>query len=134
MPAPTLSANKLREAVEVFERIEKLQQELSTLLGGGAQVQNFSAGNASASPRPQRTRPKLHRIGAGTQARLDYLMGKNNEGTINSSERKELNSLGKLAEGLSMKNARILSKDVVIRRRALMEREAVSKPMTRVNA
>jgi len=61
-------------------------------------------------------------------------MGKNNEGTINSSERKELNSLGKLVEGLSMKNARILSKDVVIRRRALMEREAVSKPMTRVNA
>jgi len=132
MPAPTIF--QLREAVEVSEQIEKLKQELSTLLAGGGQAQNFSAGNASASPRPRRTRPKLHRIGAETQARLDFLMGKNNEGTINSSERKELNSLGKLAEGLSMKNARILGKDVAIRRRKLMEREAVSKPMIRANA
>ena len=54
--------------------------------------------------------PKLHRINEKTQARLDALMAKNNEGTITAAERKELTSLGDMVERLSMENAKMLGR------------------------
>ncbi len=53
--------------------------------------------------------PRLQRIDAGTQARLDELMGKNTEGTLDAIERRELDRLGRLVEKLSLENARLLA-------------------------
>jgi len=54
--------------------------------------------------------PKLHRIDEKTQARLDVLMSRNNEGTITAAERKELALLGDKVERLSLENAKMLSR------------------------
>ena len=51
--------------------------------------------------------PQLKRIEANTQARLDELMGKNTEGTLDAAERRELDRLGRLVEKLSLENARL---------------------------
>jgi hypothetical protein len=56
----------------------------------------------------ERPKPKLHRIDARTQARLGELMSKNNEGKLTHMEREEFEALGKVAEQLSLKNARAL--------------------------
>ena len=53
--------------------------------------------------------PRLQRIDADTQARLDELMGKNTEGTLDEAERRELGRLGRLVEKLSLENARLLA-------------------------
>lgn len=53
--------------------------------------------------------PKLQRIDAKTQERLDSLMEKNNEGTISATERKELRKLGELVEQMSLYNAKLLA-------------------------
>ncbi len=52
---------------------------------------------------------RLQRIDADTQARLDELMGKNTEGTLDAVERRELDKLGRLVEKLSLENARLLA-------------------------
>ncbi len=52
---------------------------------------------------------RLQRIDADTQARLDELMGKNTEGTLDTAERRELGKLGRLVEKLSLENARLLA-------------------------
>jgi hypothetical protein len=61
--------------------------------------------------------PKLHRIDEKTQARLDVLMAKNNEGTITVPERKELTLLGDRVEQLSLDNAKMLSRHAELRKR-----------------
>jgi hypothetical protein len=61
--------------------------------------------------------PKLHRIEEKTQARLDALMEKNNEGTITVAERKQLSALGDEVERLSLENAKILSRHAMTQRR-----------------
>lgn len=66
----------------------------------------------------ERPAPKLHKIDARTQARLDCLMRKNNEGTLNAAERKELGALGETVERLSLENARMLAAHAGPRRRA----------------
>ena len=53
--------------------------------------------------------PRLQRIDADTQVRLDELMGKNTEGTLDAVERRELDKLGRLVEKLSLENARLLA-------------------------
>jgi hypothetical protein len=55
-------------------------------------------------------KPKLHRIDAGMQERLDALLEKNNEGTITAAEKKELEELGETVEHLSLENARMLAR------------------------
>lgn len=55
-------------------------------------------------------KPKLHRIDAGMQSRLDALMEKNNQGTITASEKKELKDLGRTVERLSLENAQMLAR------------------------
>lgn len=57
----------------------------------------------------EKPRPKLHRIAAETQARLDELMAKNNEGTLTAREKKDLAGLGETVERLSLENARMLA-------------------------
>ena len=69
------------------------------------------------------TTPRLQRIDAATQERLDELMGKNTEGTLNAAERRELDKLGRLVEKLSLENARLLAShgsatNAAIRKRA----------------
>jgi len=57
----------------------------------------------------QQPKPELHRIDEKTQARLSWLMSKNNEGRLNPGEARELAELGAYAEKLSLENARILA-------------------------
>lgn len=76
----------------------------------------------------ERPSPKLHKIDAATQARLDELMGKNNEGSITVAERKELSTLGEMVERLSLENARLLSRHAGPRSR---ERAARHTALTR---
>ena len=44
-----------------------------------------------------------------TQVRLDELMSKNTEGTLDDAERRELDQLGRMVEDLSLENARLLA-------------------------
>lgn len=60
-------------------------------------------------------KPKLHRIDAGTQERLDFLMEKNNEGTLNAAERRELLKLGEMVERLSLENARLVASQAKVK-------------------
>lgn len=76
----------------------------------------------------ERPTPKLHKIDGKTQARLEVLMGKNNEGTITAAERKELGTLGETMERLSLENARLLARHAGPRRR---ERAARRTALTR---
>lgn len=66
----------------------------------------------------ERPKPKLHRIGAKTQARLDELMEKNTEGTLTAAEKKELATLGETVERLSLENAKMLASHAETGRRA----------------
>jgi len=59
----------------------------------------------------QPVKPRLHRIGADVQTRLDVLMEKNNQGRLTVREKKELDELGTTVERLSMENARMLSRN-----------------------
>jgi hypothetical protein len=61
---------------------------------------------------------RLHRIDGKTQARLDALMAKNNEGTITAAERKELAYLGGKVERLSLENAKMLNRHAEAQKRA----------------
>ena len=76
----------------------------------------------------ERPSPKLHKIDAKTQARLDGLMEKNNEGKITAAERRELATLGETVERLSLENARLLARHAGPRSR---ERAARRTALTR---
>ncbi len=76
----------------------------------------------------ERPSPKLHKIDERTQARLDVLMAKNNEGKITAAETKELGTLGETIERLSLENARLLARHAGPRRR---ERAARRTALTR---
>jgi hypothetical protein len=52
--------------------------------------------------------PRLQRIDEATQARLDELMDRNTEGSLNAAERREFEKLGELVEKLSLENASLL--------------------------
>ena len=71
-----------------------------------AQALRDLAGNEkSSSPRLAH----LRRIDASAQARLEHLMTKNTEGTLEPEERREMEELGRMAETLSLENARLLA-------------------------
>lgn len=53
--------------------------------------------------------PKMARLDAATQDRLDDLMGRNTEGKLTVKERRELERLVEEAEQLSLENARLLA-------------------------
>ena len=55
------------------------------------------------------SKPRLQRIDAETQARLDELMAKNTEGVLKPAERRELEQLGRRVEKLSLENANLLA-------------------------
>jgi len=72
--------------------------------------------------------PKLHRIDEKTQARLEVLMAKNNEGTIRAAERRELAALGDKVERLSLENAKMLGRHAETQKRARSARRtAISR-------
>jgi hypothetical protein len=76
----------------------------------------------------ERPTPKLHRIDAKTQSRLDQLMTKNTEGKLTTAEKKELATLGETVERLSLENARMLATHAETGRRArAARRTAVSR-------
>jgi hypothetical protein len=52
---------------------------------------------------------KLRRLGAAKQKRLDALMARNNEGSVNRAERQELEALVREAEEIMLANARQLA-------------------------
>jgi Cro/C1-type HTH DNA-binding domain len=54
--------------------------------------------------------PKLQRIDAKTQKRLDYLMARSNEGELTDAERTELERFAVELEALSIKNAKLLAR------------------------
>ena len=82
MPANTPSITQLKRAIEISERIQQLQQELDSILGGSTQV------SASSSPAPatkgKRGRPRKkgnlspearERIAAAQRARWAKVKG-----------------------------------------------------------
>ena len=73
----------------------------------------------------EQPKPKLHRIDAKTQARLDELMTKNTEGALTAAERKELTNLGETVERLSLENARMLAAHAESGRRSRAARRTV---------
>jgi len=56
----------------------------------------------------EKPKAQLRRLDEKTQARLDELMTKNNEGKLTAKERKEFDSLAERVHALSMENARTL--------------------------
>jgi hypothetical protein len=58
--------------------------------------------------------PRLQRIGAKTQKRLDYLMARSNEDELTGDERTELEKYAIELEALSIKNAKLLAKHAVL--------------------
>jgi hypothetical protein len=56
-----------------------------------------------------KARPRLRRMGAARQRRLDALMAANNEGNLTPAERAELRALVAEAEGMTLENARALA-------------------------
>jgi hypothetical protein len=74
----------------------------------------------------QRPKAQLRRLDAKTQARLDSLMSKNNEGQLMAAERKEFSALADRAHQISMENARTL---VAERRRAGRQTRLKTKPV-----
>lgn len=58
---------------------------------------------------PAATPPRLQRVDARTQARLNELMARNTEGELDAAERRELAKLGQAVEKLSLENARLLA-------------------------
>jgi len=65
---------------------------------------------------------KLHRIDEKTQGRLDYLMGKNTEGTLVKREREELEELAERVERLSFENAQMLAGSAARKKRIVRQR------------
>jgi hypothetical protein len=53
--------------------------------------------------------PKLRRLAAAKQKRLDQLMARNNEGTLSRAEQEELRALVREAERMTLDNARTLA-------------------------
>lgn len=56
----------------------------------------------------EKPKARLSRLASKTQARLDALMSKNNEGQLTTAERKEFLALAEQAHRVSMENARTL--------------------------
>jgi hypothetical protein len=56
----------------------------------------------------EKPRPQLRRLDARTQARLEELMSKNNDGKLTSAEKREFAQLAEKAHRLSLDNARAL--------------------------
>jgi len=60
----------------------------------------------------QAPQPKLKRIDAKTQNRLDYLMARSNEGELTKAERAEFEALTEELEALSVANAKLLAQHI----------------------
>ncbi len=80
----------------------------------------------------QQPKPMFHRIDEKMQARLSFLMEKNNEGKITPREAKELAELGAQAEQLSLENARILAEIAAAKRRTAA-RKNLRQPKARTS-
>lgn len=104
---------------------EPIQTINAPVIGAVCEEFDISLGELLTWERPT---PKLHRIDAKTQGRLDYLMAKNTEGTLTAAERKELATLGETVERLSLENARMLAAHAETGRRVrAAQRTAVSR-------
>jgi hypothetical protein len=57
----------------------------------------------------EKPRPRLRRLPAGRQKRLDVLMAKNNDGQLTRAEQGELEDLVREAEQITLENARLLA-------------------------
>jgi hypothetical protein len=75
--------------------------------------------------------PKLQRIDAKTQKRLDYLMARSNEGELTEDERTELEKFATELEALSIKNAKLLAQHARPDRRktSASDHTRASKPL-----
>jgi len=56
----------------------------------------------------EKPRAQLRRLDARTQARLEQLMAKNNDGKLTASEEKKFGQLAERAHRISVENARVL--------------------------
>jgi DNA-binding Xre family transcriptional regulator len=78
----------------------------------------------------EKPRPQLRRIDARTQARLEELMAKNNDGKLTANEKREFAQLAERAHRISLENARVLQaerrRSGRSRTRATRRREAVA--------
>lgn len=54
-------------------------------------------------------RPEIIHLDEDKQSRLEKLMHKSNQGTLNAKELKELKTLAAMAERIALKNAKILA-------------------------
>lgn len=79
----------------------------------------------------EKPRAKLHRFDPKSQARLDALMDKNNDGRLSAREKKEFAALAADAHRLSMENARILLAE---RRRSKSPRRPPAKSRAAIAA
>jgi hypothetical protein len=75
--------------------------------------------------------PKLQRIDAKTQKRLDYLMARSNEGELTDAERTELERFAAELEALSIKNAKLLAQHAHPERHknSTVDRTGASNPL-----
>ena len=71
--------------------------------------------------------PKMARMEAVTQDRLDELMGRNTEGKLTGKEHRELERLVEEAERLSLENARLLAGHGKKSKTAALSRSARSR-------
>jgi hypothetical protein len=79
----------------------------------------------------EKPRALLRRLDSPTQARLEALMAKNNEGHLTPKEKKEFARLAEEAHRLSLENARLLQAE---RRRSQPSRAQVAKAGETVSA
>lgn len=65
-----LSANQLRRAAEIKDKIESLQSELSKILGGGTEVGNGLTASKRGRPPGHSSRKPGRRMSAAARARI----------------------------------------------------------------
>jgi len=85
------------------EPVERLDLRLAGLI---CQVCEIALSDLIAFRKPQQ---KFQRLSATKQKRLDFLMGKCNEGTLTAVERKEFQTMANEVEEMTLANAQFLA-------------------------
>jgi hypothetical protein len=80
----------------------------------------------------EKPKAQLHQLDGKSQARLDALMSKNNDGLLTAAERKEFDALADRAHQISMENARTLlterrrvGRHIALKKKAVVPKRAV---------
>ena len=81
---------------------------MSTVAVPAGQTTCAPSQSGGGPPHFEKPNPRLRRLSSKTQARLDTLMSKNNEGQLTAAERKEFVILADQAHRMSLENARTL--------------------------